>query len=571
LIGQKILHYKIIEKLGAGGMGVVYKAEDTKLERQVAIKFLPRQIAANSEERERFKIEAKAAAALNHPNIATIHAIEEVDDEMFIVMEYIEGRELKEKVASGELKVEKVMDIAAQIAEGLQAAHKKSIIHRDIKSANIMVTDEGQVKIMDFGLAKVRGGAQVTKVGTMLGTAAYMSPEQARGEEVDNRTDIWSFGVVLYEMLTGEQPFKGDYEQAVLYSIMNEESNPVSTILTGTPKDIDKLVNKALAKNPDERYQRMEDVIADLKSIKKEILGTSQKTKEDSGTPRSQTVRTVGCPEVRYCSTEDGTSIAYAVHGSGPILVRVLGWFTHLEMEWAWPALRLMWERLAEKYTVVRYDGRGIGLSNLWDGEFTEETRQLDLDAILNAVGAEKAVLYGNSEGGWTAAHYASLHPERISHLIVYGSYSRGAKLRPGYDGEEDQALETLIRKGWGRDTPEIRQLFTTAYFGPAADPGLVAHFNNLQRAAADGDTAARYQNSLHQRGDAHDVFAQIRTPTLVIHCREDKIVPFEEGRRIASIIPGAKFLPFPTRTHYFPLDDDVTYEMTEAIVRFTG
>ncbi len=253
------------------------------------------------------------------------------------------------------------------------------------------------------------------------------------------------------------------------------------------------------------------------------------------------------------------------------MLVRVLGWFTHLEVEWEWPALRRIWELLAEKHTVVRYDGRGVGLSDRWDSEFTEETRQLDLEAVLNAVGAEKVMLYGNSEGGWTAAHYASRHPERVSHLIIYGSYSRGSTLRPGYDAEEDQALLTLIRKGWGRDTPEIRQLFTSAYFGPGADPGLVAHFNNLQRQAADGDTAARYQKSLHERGDARDVFAQICIPTLVIHCREDKIVPFEEGRRIASIIPGAKFLPFPTRTHYFPLDDNVTYEMTDAIVRFTG
>jgi pimeloyl-ACP methyl ester carboxylesterase/predicted Ser/Thr protein kinase len=552
-------------------MGVVYKAEDIRLERQVAIKFLPPQIATDSEVRRRFKIEAKTAAALNHPNIATIHEIEEFNDELFIVMEYIKGRELKEKIAGGELKFEEVMIIAAQIAEGLQAAHKKDIIHRDLKSANIMITNEGQVKIMDFGLAKLHGSTQLTKVGTVLGTVAYMSPEQARGEALDNRSDIWSLGVVLYEMLTGEQPFKGDYEQAVLYSIMHEEPNPISTILTGIPEKVDKLVNKALAKNPDERYQHIEDMISDLKSLKKKFLAGSQKTKDDSGMPRSQTARYPGYPVIRYCSTEDGVSIAYAVHGSGPMLVRVLGWFTHIEMEWEWPALRYIWERLAEKHTVVRYDGRGIGLSEPWDGEFSEETRQLDLEAVLNTVGARKVGLYGISEGGWTAAHYAARHPERTSYLITYGSYSRGTSLRPGYDVEEDQAMLTLIRKGWGRDTSEIRQLFTTAYFGSDADHRLVAHFNNLQRAAADGDTAARYQKSLNERGDARDVLAQICTPTLVIHCREDKIIPFEEGRRMASMIPGAKFLPLPTRAHYFPLDDDVTDRITEEIDRFTG
>ena len=172
-------------------MGVVYKAEDTKLERTVAIKFLPRQIDVSSEERERFKIEAQAAASLNHPNITTIHAIEEVDDDTFIVMEYIRGKGLRELTTEDRgLSIEDVTQYAIQIAEGLKAAHKKGVTHRDIKSSNIMITDEDHVKIMDFGLAKVRGGAQLTKVGTTLGTAAYMSPEQARGEEVDHRSDI---------------------------------------------------------------------------------------------------------------------------------------------------------------------------------------------------------------------------------------------------------------------------------------------------------------------------------------------------------------------------------------------
>jgi len=259
MVGKTILHYKILEKIGEGGMGVVYKAEDTKLERTVAIKFLPRQIAVNSEERERFKIEAKAAASLNHTNIATIYAIEEVDGDTFIVMEYIKGKELKElTTADGELSIKDVTNYATQIAEGLKAAHKKGVTHRDIKSSNIMITDEDQVKIMDFGLAKVRGGAQVTKVGTTLGTAAYMSPEQARGEEADHRSDIWSFGVVLYEMLTGKFPFGGDYEQAVTYAIMNEEPEPVSVSRSETPEALQQIVDKSLIKSPQQRYQHMD-------------------------------------------------------------------------------------------------------------------------------------------------------------------------------------------------------------------------------------------------------------------------------------------------------------------------
>ncbi len=281
MIGQKILHYNIVAKLGEGGMGVVYKAEDTKLKRDVAIKFLPRQIAASEDERERFKIEAQAAAALNHPRIATIHAIEEVDDELFIVMEYIEGRELRAMMDSL-AKVQnprKVLDIATQIAEGLQAAHEKHITHRDIKSANIMITDKGQVKIMDFGLAKIGGGAQLTKDHSTLGTAAYMSPEQAQGKTVDHRTDIWSFGVVLYEMVSGRLPFKGDYEQAVLYSIMHEQAEPITNLRPDVPAGLEQIVKKTLVKNPSERYRQVDEMLADLRSLRKELESGSTITK----------------------------------------------------------------------------------------------------------------------------------------------------------------------------------------------------------------------------------------------------------------------------------------------------
>ena len=269
MIGKTILHYKILEKLGEGGMGVVYLAEDTKLERKVAIKFLPRHIASNSEERERFKIEAKAAAALNHPNIGTIHAIEESEDQIFIVMELIDGIELKEKIKSSAIKVDEAVNIAVQIAEGLEAAHKKGIVHRDIKSSNIMITDNGKVKIMDFGLAKIKGGTEVTKLGSTMGTVAYMSPEQTKGESVDQRTDIWSLGVVLYEMLTGELPFKGDYEQAKIYSILNEEPNFIAELHGDIQPQLTQIVEKALKKNPKERYQTTKDFIEEIKAFDK--------------------------------------------------------------------------------------------------------------------------------------------------------------------------------------------------------------------------------------------------------------------------------------------------------------
>jgi serine/threonine protein kinase len=264
LIGQTISHYRIIEQLGQGGMGVVYLAEDTKLERRVAIKFLPRHIAASKEDRQRFEIEAKAAAALNHPNIATIHAIEEIDDEMFIVMEYIEGQELKSIIDDRRLSIDDAINYATRIAEGLQAAHEKNITHRDIKSGNIMVTESGQVKIMDFGLAKMSDTAEVTQIATTLGTATYMSPEQARGEAVDHRTDIWAFGVVLYEMLTGQLPFIGEYEAATIYGIMNEDPKAVQNFRDDTPILILSLLSDLLEKDPARRISSMKEVLQKL-------------------------------------------------------------------------------------------------------------------------------------------------------------------------------------------------------------------------------------------------------------------------------------------------------------------
>ena len=273
--------------------------------------------------------------------------------------------------------------------------------------------------------------------------------------------------------------------------------------------------------------------------------------------------------EIKYCSTADGVNIAYSSVGSGPLLVRVLGHFTHLEIEWSWPDLRHFWQRLAERFTVVRYDGRGIGLSDRYEGEFTEETRQMDLDAVLRAVKADDPILLAVSEGGWTAATYASQHPGRVKGLILYGSYARGAVGRPGYDPEENDALVTLIRKGWGRDTPAFRQVFTSHFFRPDADPKLIAHFNEMQRAAADGETAARYWDSISSRGDGQHLFADLDLPTLVVHCQDDMAVNADEGRLLASIIPGAQLVLLPSGTHYFPTDRDVVTKVASAIERF--
>lgn len=225
--GETISHYKIVEQVGQGGMGIVYKAEDTKLKRTVALKFLPDELTRNFEAKERFLLEAQAAAALNHPNICTIYEIEEIDGQAFISMEFIRGQSLREKIIAEPMTIEQAKNITFQIAEGLKEAHSNGIVHRDIKSANIMLTEKGDAKITDFGLAKLAGSSVITREGTTMGTVAYMSPEQIHGKGIDHRTDIWSLGVVLFEMLTGEIPFKGQADQAIIYSILNEEPDPL--------------------------------------------------------------------------------------------------------------------------------------------------------------------------------------------------------------------------------------------------------------------------------------------------------------------------------------------------------
>ncbi|MEE8186205.1 MAG: protein kinase [Nitrososphaerales archaeon] len=277
MIGKTISHFKILEKLGEGGMGVVYKAEDTNLDRHVALKFLPSHLSDSEEEKQRFIHEAKAASALNHQNIMTIYEIDEVEDpategrQTFIAMEYVEGETLKDKLEKGPLKTKELLKVTTAAAEGLNTAHQKEIIHRDIKSENIMVSTEGLVKIMDFGLAKRKGVTRVTKEGSTLGTLAYMSPEQTEGLKVDRRSDLFSFGVVMYEMATGQLPFKGEHDAAILYAIVNEAPLPVTTLNPNIPKKLEEFIHKALRKEVEERYQHADDLLADLNNLKKEI------------------------------------------------------------------------------------------------------------------------------------------------------------------------------------------------------------------------------------------------------------------------------------------------------------
>ncbi len=279
MIGQTISHYRITHQLGAGGMGVVYKAVDTKLDRSVALKFLPPEFTRDPDAKARFVHEAKAASALDHPNVCTIHEIGEMDDgKLFIVMACYEGEILKDRIERGPLSINEAADITRQTAEGLAKAHEREIVHRDIKPANIFLTNDGLVKILDFGVAKLSNLSNVTKPGTTLGTVSYMSPEQARGEVTDNRTDLWGLGVVLYEMVTGRLPFQGDQEQAVIYSILNLDPDPVTGLRTGVPLELERIIGKCLAKDSAERYQHADDLLADLLHFRRESSQVSTRS-----------------------------------------------------------------------------------------------------------------------------------------------------------------------------------------------------------------------------------------------------------------------------------------------------
>ncbi len=460
MIGKTISHYKIIEKLGEGGMGVVYKAEDLKLGRVIALKFLPPEWARDAAARARFLHEAQAAAALSHPNICTIFEIDEVDGQIFIAMERIEGESLSDMIARAPMQIDEVLDASVRIAEGLAAAHAKGIVHRDIKPGNMMLTSGGRPKIMDFGLAKSAGQTKLTRIGTTTGTIAYMSPEQSRGEDVDHRTDIWSFGAMLYEMLTGRRPFRGDRDQTVIHSILNDEPDPITGLRTGVPIELERIVRKAMAKRTDERYQHVDDLIADLRSLRREL---------DSGTATVSVVATAPA------KTRAGIAAVWRWAVVAAVVV---------------VALTMVW-RVARRGTPPADLDPGkvvvAVLENRTGDASLDPIGQMAADSIaeglaqIGVIEVVPALIAGEPESG-SEHDLASLAETSGAGLVISGAYylaSDSLRFQAGLtDAREGKVVVTIPAIGGHRDNPmvAIARLRQKAMGAVAfhVEPGLV-------------------------------------------------------------------------------------------------
>jgi serine/threonine protein kinase/DNA-binding winged helix-turn-helix (wHTH) protein/class 3 adenylate cyclase/alpha-beta hydrolase superfamily lysophospholipase len=561
--GTKLGRYEIVSRIGVGGMGEVYAARDTQLERRVALKLLSHEYTQNQIWLKRFRHEAKAASALNHPNIVTIHEIGAVGGVHFMATELIEGHTLRQRLSQGRMKLAQALQFAGQIAAALDAAHHTGIVHRDIKPENVMVRPDGYVKVLDFGLAKTTTATPKdasflrTDPGTVMGTVNYMSPEQARGLDVDARSDIFSLGIVLYEMLLGRTPFDGPTASDVMAAILEHEPPRLIHLLPGSPAELERIVSKALRKDREERYQTAKDLQLDLKQLQQELELQARLSEMPQGvikatpsaTPAFQSRENYLIPEVHYTLSGE-VNIAYQVIGDGPLdIVFVMGWVSHLEWFWKEPSFAKFLNRLASFARVVLFDKRGTGLSDRVPlNELpTLEQRMDDVRAVMEAAGSERAVLCGVSEGGPMSCLFSATYPEKTSALVMIGSYARRLWAEDYPWGPTEAQREHFfeeLRHDWGgpvgidtrapslAEDPAFRDWWAT-YLRMGASPG-----------------AALTLTKMNAEIDVRPILASIRVPTLVIHRTGDMCLRVEEGRYLAEQIPGAKFIELPGNDH---------------------
>ena len=579
-VGTRLGRYEIISHLGTGGMGEIFLANDTQLDRRVALKLLSEKYTGNEVWLRRFIREAKAASALNHPNIITIHEIGQTGGVHFIATEFIEGKTLRHALVDGPMKISSAINIAAQVASALAAAHTAGIIHRDIKPENIMLRPDGYVKVLDFGLAKqvepdsANTGIKLSQLNTdpgiIMGTVNYMSPEQARGIEVDTRSDIFSLGVALYEMLAGRAPFSGPSSSDVIVSILDREPLRLSQLLNDAPVELERIVGRALRKDREERYQSVKDFQLDLKCLQQELdlqakFGDSR-PREPQERQRSA-IDQGNVPEVHYARSGE-VNIAYQVIGDGPFdLVFVMGWISHLEYFWSEPSFARFLRRLASFSRVILFDKRGTGLSDRVPLEQlpTLEQRMDDVRAVMEAVGCDRAVLCGVSEGGPMCSLFSATYPEKTIALVMIGCYARRLK-GAGYPWGPTEADQELffddIRKHWGGPVG-LEKRAPSAASDPAFRDWWAAY---LRRGASPG--AALTLTKMNSEIDIRHVLPTVRVPTLVIHRTGDQVFSIEEGRYLAGNIPGSEFIELPGIDHLpFVGDQDAIIDAIELFL----
>ncbi len=556
----KLGRYDLRALLGSGGMGHVYLARDPELDRSVAVKLLAPQLTSDPRWRARFRREAKAASAIDHPNIPTVHEVGAEGERLFIAMEYVRGESLRARLRSGALALDQALECALQVANALVAAHAVGVVHRDLKPENVMLREDGLVKVLDFGLASTRHGpdpgapAELTTPGMILGTLAYMAPEQARGQPLDAQSDIFSLGVMTYEMLAGRLPFDGSTPADRIVSILERAPAPLDPTLERDLPGIGAFLQRCLAKSRADRCASAQRFVAELSAIQRQAAA-----------PR---LAALAVPPVRYARSGQ-VDIAYQVVGQGPLdLVFVMGWVSHLEYFWSEPSFARFLQRLASFARLILFDKRGTGLSDRVPNEQlpTLEQRMDDVRAVMEAVGSERAVLCGVSEGGPMCTLFAATHPERTAALVMIGSYAR--RLRDvdyphGPTPEERESFLELIRREWGgpvgietrapsRASDGQFRAWWAAYLRHGASPGAAVALTRMN-----GDI------------DVRKILPSIRVPTLVIHRTEDECLRVEEGRYLAERIPGARFVELPGADHLpFVGDQDQVLETIADFLR---
>jgi serine/threonine protein kinase/alpha-beta hydrolase superfamily lysophospholipase len=583
--------FQVLRPLGRGGMGQVYLGHDLALDRPVALKFIA---AANPspEARSRFVVEARALARLAHPNIVGVYRIGEAAGRPYIAYEFIAGQSLDRLPLP--LPWPEVLRIALGLARGLTAAHRVGILHRDIKPGNVMLSDAGEVKLLDFGLAKLGGepagapstsppegpegppdftaitsedltvslllgqkdsvspNALLTTPGAVLGTPLYLSPEQWLGEAATPRSDVYALGLVLFELLTGTLPFKGLERSALLRVVLSEGLPPVRSLRPELPEALARIVDRCVLRQAAGRFASAQEVGESLEEAQHALLTVA-------GAPPAS------LPRTQY-TRSNGLSLAYQVVGAGPVdLVFMLGWVTHVELAWQHPSLAGFLQRLAGFSRVIHFDKRGTGLSDRTTEAATFEERMDDVRAVMDAAPSRRAVLLGISEGAGMCALFAALHPRRVRALVLYGGTPRALEA-PGYPGFPPAFLDTALKEihhRWGE--PVFLEHEAPSM---ASDAGFRDWFARYLRMAASPGSAAALLR-MNTDFDLRAMLHCIHVPTLVLHRAGDRLAPVGSARYMAEHIPGARFVELPGEDH-LPFVGD-TGALLDEVERFLG